>query len=210
MSWVDVGQIAVACIASAGGIGAIIIGVVKFSANKIADRMNAKFEATLNKELEKYKTELSKKEYVSKTRFDAEFSIYRELSKAFFNMARDINSLVPAGYNERPADKEAYEKYQEECWHASSQSVQIAQETLVQNAPFISEELYNDFLELVTLTRLQISAYTKRFNVLYLAPRVEKESFTMEDYKRAREITEKFDALNRKIRNYLASLDVAE
>lgn len=97
MSWVDVGQIAVACIASAGGIGAIIIGVVKFSANKIADRMNAKFEATLNKELEKYKTELSKKEYVSKTRFDAEFSIYRDLSKAFFNMARDINSLVSAG-----------------------------------------------------------------------------------------------------------------
>lgn len=210
MSWVDVGQIAVACIASAGGIGAIIIGVVKFSANRIADRMNAKFEATLNKELEKYKTELSKKEYVSKTRFDAEFSIYRELSKAFFNMARDINSLVPAGYSERPADDEAYKKYQEECWHASSQSLQTAQETLVQNAPFISEELYNDFLELVTLSRLQISAYTKRFNVLYLAPREEKESYTTEDYKRAREISQKFDALNKKIRNYLASLDVAE
>lgn len=210
MSWVDVGQIAVACIASAGGIGAIIIGVVKFSANRIADRMNAKFEATLSKELEKYKTELSKKEYVSKTRFDAEFSIYRELSKAFFNMARDINSLIPAGYSERPANKDDYRKYQEECWHASSQSLQTAQESLVQNAPFISEELYNDFLELVTLSRLQISAYTKRFNVLYLAPQEEKESYTAEDYKRAREISQKFDALNKKIRNYLASLDVAE
>lgn len=210
MSWVDVGQIAVACIASAGGIGAIIIGVVKFSANRIADRMNAKFEATLNKELEKYKTELSKKEYVSKTRFDAEFSIYRELSKAFFNMARDINSLVPAGYSERPADEEAYKKLQEECWHASSQSLQIAQETLVQNAPFISEELYNDFLELVSLSRQQISAYTKRFNVLYLATQAEKEKYTREDYERAEEIVRKFDALNKKIRNYLASLDVAE
>ena len=210
MSWVDVGQIAVACIASAGGIGAIIIGVVKFLANRIADRMNAKFEATLSKELEKYKTELSKKEYVSKTRFDAEFSIYRELSKAFFNMARDINSLIPAGYSERPANEDDYRKYQEECWHASSQSLQTAQESLVQNAPFISEELYNDFLELVTLSRLQISAYTKRFNVLYLAPQEEKESYTAEDYKRAREISQKFGALNKRIRNYLASLDVAE
>ena len=210
MSWVDVGQIAVACIASAGGIGAIIIGVVKFSVNRIADRMNAKFEATLSKELEKYKTELSKKEYVSKTRFDAEFGIYRELSKAFFNMARDINSLIPAGYSERPANEDDYRKCQEECWHASSQSLRTAQETLVQNAPFISEELYNDFLELVTLSRLQISAYTKRFNVLYLASQEEKESYTAEDYERAREISQKFDALNKKIRNYLASLDVAE
>lgn len=210
MSWVDVGQIAVACIASAGGIGAIIIGVVKFSANKIADRMNAKFEATINKELEKYKTELSKKEYVSKTRFDAEFSIYRELSKAFFNMARDIDSLVPAGYNEIPADKEAYKKYQEKCYHASSQSLQIAQETLVQNAPFISEELYNDFYELIKLASKQISAYTKRFNTLYFATQAEKESYTPEDYERAAEIVQKFNALNKKIRNYLASLDVAE
>ena len=47
--------------AGIGGIGGIIIGVVKFSANQIAERMSKKFEASLNKELEKYKTELSKK-----------------------------------------------------------------------------------------------------------------------------------------------------
>lgn len=210
MSWELVGQIAVAAIISAGGVGGIIITVVKFSAEQIAERMNKKFEASLNKELEKYKTELNKKEYVSKTRFDAEFSIYRELSKAFFNLARDINSLVPAGYSERPANEDDYKKYQEECWHASSKSLQVAQETLVQNAPFISEELYNDFLELISLSRLQIAAYTKRFNVLYLATQEEKESYTLDDYKRAGEISTKFDALNKKIRNYLASLDVAE
>ena len=210
MSWADVGQIAVAAIASAGGIGAIMIGVVSFSAKRIAERMEKKFQATLDQELERYKSELSKKNYVSKVRFDAEFGIYRELSRAFFNMARDINSLVPARYNERPANEDDYKKYQDECYRASSQTLRVAQETLVQNAPFISEELYNDFLELISLSRLQISAYTKRFNVLYLAPREEKESYTMDDYKRAVEISEKFDALNKKIRNYLASLDVAE
>ena len=210
MSWEQVGQIAVAAIISAGGIGGIIIGVVKFSANQIAERMSKKFEASLNKELEKYKTELSKKEYVSKTRFDAEFSIYRDLSKAFFNMVRAINSLVPAGYSERPANEDDYRKYQEECWHASSKTLNEAQETLVQNAPFISEDLYNDFLGLLTLTRLQIGAYTKRYDVLYIATKEQKESFTAEDYKRAIEISERFDSLNKKMRNYLASLDVAE
>lgn len=210
MSWKYVAEIAITAIISAGGIGGIIIGVVKFSANQIAERMSKKFEASLNKELEKYKTELNKKEYVSKTRFDAEFSIYRDLSKAFFNMVRDINSLVPAGYNERPANEDDYREYQKECWHASSKSLNTAQETLVQNAPFISEELYNDFLGLISLTRLQIAAYTKRFNVLYIASKEEKESYTVEDYKRAVEISNKFDSLNKKMRHYLAALDVAE
>jgi len=175
MSWELVGQIALASIISAGGIGGIIVAVIRFSANQITERLNKKYEMTLSKELEKYRTELSKKEYVSKTRFDTEFSIYRELSKAFFTMVRDINSLVPAGYNERPADENAYREYQEKCWHASEKSHQIAAETLIQNAPFISEELYNDFNELLVLSRQQIGAYTKRYNVLYIASREEKE-----------------------------------
>lgn len=210
MSWADIWKIILAALASVGGVAGLIVLAIKFASNIIAERLSQNYELKLQKELEAFKSTLTKKEYVSKARFDAEFSIYRELSRAFFNMARDINSLVPAGYSERPADEEAYKKYQEECWHASSQSLQTAQETLVQNAPFISEELYNDFLELVALSRLQISAYTKRFNVLYLAPREEKENYTAEDYKRARELSQKFDALNKKIRNYLASLDVAE
>lgn len=210
MSWADIWKIILAALASVGGVAGLIVLAIKFASNIIAERLSQNYELKLQKELEAFKSTLTKKEYVSKARFDAEFSIYRELSRAFFNMARDINSLVPAGYSERPADEDAYKKYQEKCWRASSQSLQTAQETLVQNAPFISEELYNDFLELVALSRLQISAYTKRFNVLYLAPREEKENYTAEDYERAREISQKFDALNKKIRNYLASLDVAE
>lgn len=83
MSWADVGQIATAAIISAGGIGAIIVAVICFSTNWIADRLAKKFEAKLAQEMEKYKIELSKKEYVSKTRFDTEFKIYRDLSIVF-------------------------------------------------------------------------------------------------------------------------------
>lgn len=63
MEWLDVGKIALAAIISAGGIGGIIIGVIHFSANQIADRLSKKYEAKLSQELEKYKSELSKKEY---------------------------------------------------------------------------------------------------------------------------------------------------
>ena len=210
MNFETIIQITLAVIVSAGGIGGIIIAVVKFSAGLIAERMNKKFESTLNKEIEKYKSELGRKEYISKARFDTEFGIYRELSKAFFDLVLDIDTLVPAGYNERPADKEAYEKFLEDAWHAATKSLQTAQETIVQNAPFIPEDMYNDYQELVRLSRLQIGAYTKRFNVLYLAAKEEKESYTREDYSRAREIQEKYAALNKKVRNYLASLDVSE
>ena len=51
MSWIDVGQIAASAIISAGGIGGIIIGTVSFSANKIADRMSKKFQATIDKNM---------------------------------------------------------------------------------------------------------------------------------------------------------------
>ena len=62
----QLGSIVVACIVSAGGIGGIVIAVVKFSSDMIASRLSAKYESKLQKEMEKFKTELNKKEYVSK------------------------------------------------------------------------------------------------------------------------------------------------
>ncbi len=38
------------------------------------------YKKEINKEMEQYRTILANKNYVSKTRFDAEFTIYRELS----------------------------------------------------------------------------------------------------------------------------------
>lgn len=83
MSWAEVGQIAVASIASAGGIGAIMIAVVSFSTKRIADRMDKKFQATLDKRLEKYKTQLDRGNYISKAVFDKEFEYYQAISKGF-------------------------------------------------------------------------------------------------------------------------------
>ena len=48
-------SIAGACILSAGGIGAIVMGVIKFSSTAIAESLSKKYELKLNKELERYK-----------------------------------------------------------------------------------------------------------------------------------------------------------
>ena len=83
MSWEDICKIILAALASVGGVAGLIVLAVKFASNIIADRLSQKYEIKLQKDLEEFKSNLSKKEYVSKTKFDKEFSLNRELSSAF-------------------------------------------------------------------------------------------------------------------------------
>lgn len=209
MSWIDISQIAMAAIVSAGGIGGIIIGVVSFSANKIADRMDKKLQASLDKQLERYKSDLSKKEYVSKTKFDTEFALYRELSLNFANMVKSTNILVPL-YGRKLVDSTAHLQYEKTCYEDAHSAFVKAQDTLNANIPFISEEIFNGYDELRYLALLQLYEYENRFNVLDLRPQHEKESFSPEAYKRTQEINEKWKNLNNTIREYISNLDVME
>lgn len=210
MSWVDVGQIAVASIASAGGIGAIMIGVVSFSTKRIADRMDKKFQLTLNQALEKYKSELSKKEYVSKTKFDTEFLLYRELSASFAKMVKAISVLIPAGHALVPADRQERLDADMKHYKKARPAVVDAQDKLNANIPFIKENIYEGYTEILNLARLQLSEYEHRFIVTDLRPQEEKELFSHEAYQRTREINEKWKVLNCIIRDYICTLDVME
>ena len=208
MSWADVGQIATAAILSAGGIGAIIVGAVHFSANQIADRISKKYEAKLAQETEKYKTELSKKEYVSKTRFDAEFQIYRDLSIAFFDLVKVVNALIPYGLTTKPADEELQEQQQDkQLREAVSLSIE-AQDILNKNAPFIAEQFYYSYNEILKMCYLQIDVIQDKYNVLNMCP--DKGIPKYEDYSRTKEINERFRENNNNVRKYLALLEVLE
>ena len=208
MSWADVGQIATAAILSAGGIGAIIIGAVHFSANHIADRLSKSYEAKLAQELEKYKSDLSKKEYVSKTRFDTEFQIYRDLSVVFFDLVKEINALIPYGLTSKPADEKEREELENKYLQEASRLAVDAQDTLNKNAPFIPEPLYDAYDGILKKCFMQIDVIREKFNVLNLCP--DKGKPKIDDYKRTNEINQEFRKNNNAIREYLASLDVIE
>lgn len=92
----DVWQIVLGVIASVGGIGGVILIIIKFSVNAIAKHLEERYSLKLNKELEYYKSSLDNKIYISKTKFDTEFGIYRELSKAFFEMVKNISIMIPS------------------------------------------------------------------------------------------------------------------
>lgn len=206
MDWAKIAEIAVALIVSVGGIGTIIVAIVKWCSDIIAERLSKKYQLQLDKEMEKYRTELNKKEYVSKTRFDAEFSIYRELTSAFSKMVTAISVMIPTGYAEVPADEDAREEMDKQHFISARQATVEAQNTLNANETFILKDFCYSYQEILKLARVQLLAYTRRFNILDLDPN--KKSFSLDDYKRTDELYEKWQVLIDKIRDYLTSLDV--
>ena len=210
MNLEDIWKIVLGILASVGGIGAIILAIVKFSSNIIAKRLEEKYRLSLNKELEEYKSKLSNKTYISKTKFDTEFSIFRELSKAFFEMVKDISAMIPAGYATYPADKEERKEYENRLYKQAVKTLILAQDVLNYNIPFIKNDVYEKYNEILGLCKVQIGVFEDRWNVLYLASQEEKESFSREDYNRTREINTKFKELNENIRKYIATLDVID
>lgn len=210
MKWGDILKIFVTVVSSVGGIGAVIVFIVKMCSNIIADKLSKKYELKLNKELEKYKSKLENKNYISKTRFDTEFSIYRTLSVAFFDMVKNISVMIPEGYTQVPADPKVKKEYDKEVYNLALTAVVKAQDTLIGNAPFISEDMYNEYSAILKLCNLQLEVFSNRWNVLYLASQEEKEKLDLEDYKRTGTINESMKELNNKVRKYISTLDVIE
>ena len=177
-------SIATACIVSAGGVGGIAIAVIKFSSNIIAERISAKYENKLEQVLEKYKTELSKKEYVSQVKFDAEFEIYRTLSKEFSTAVKNISLMTPDGMAYFPADEDKRKEYENNNYVNANNAIVMAQDALYANGAFISEDLYNKYNEILALCGQQLNAFQRRYNVLYFASQEKKESYTDKEYER--------------------------
>ena len=203
-------SIATACIVSAGGVGGIAIAVIKFSSNIIAERISVKYENKLERALEKYKTELSKKEYVSQVKFDAEFEIYRTLSKGFSTAVKNIILMIPDGKAYFPADKDKRKEYENNSYVNANNAIVMAQDALYANGAFISEDLYNKYNEILALCGQQLNAFQRRYNVLYFASQEKKESYTDKEYERTTTIKEKWLELNNCVREYISKLEVID
>ena len=210
MDFSQIASIATACIVSAGGVGGVAMAVVKFTSNIIADKLSAKYENKLEQALEKYKTELSKKEYVSQVRFDAEFEIYRTLSKEFSTAVKNISLMIPDGIAYSPADEEKRTEYENKIYVDANNAVVVAQDVLYANGAFISEELYNKYNEILTLCSQQLNAFQRRYNVLYFASQEKKENYTDKEYERTTTIKEKWLELNNCVREYISKLEVID
>ncbi len=198
MDWSSIWQVALTAIVSSGGIGAIVVAVIKSSAKILSEQMNEKLKTSLNKELDKIKIDLSKKEYISRIKFDTEYQIYRELSGSFFDLVREVKSVVPGEDAAAPAAEDASEKLEEKAFFEARDVFIKARDLLQKDAPFITEQLFDSFETILHLCEVQISVIQGRGK---LKP---------EDHDRTKAILDKHSDLQKELRNYLSSLEIAE
>jgi hypothetical protein len=202
LSWNIILQIVLSILASIGGIGFVVIVVIKFCSNIIADKLSKKYELRLNKELENFKNKLDKINFITKTRFDTEFSIYRELSRSFFVMAKAISVMIPDGLAKVPVDENEQKEYEKQVYSDARLCVVSAQDALCQNAPFIPISFFEQFNQILELCRKQIVVFD------YFFSSKDSKYLEFEDYKRTTEIKEKLNVLNDSIRTHLSALEI--
>ena len=200
----NVWQICLSIVASFGGIGLIVIAVIKFGGNIIAERLASKYELKLTKELENYKSNLDKTTHISKARFDLEFHIYGELSESLHLAVEKCYWLFPTQVDYVDETKEMYNKRLNDA----IDSMIGLQSILGSKAPFITEELLNDFDKVKRMLSVQINMYPicgllagKRGS---FDESIDKEMD--KSYQRTDDIKFAHKELNAKMRSYFDSL----
>lgn len=182
-------EVALACVISAGGIGGIIIAVVKLSVASIEKR----FERKYTEKFAVFKSDIDKKQYISQVRFDAEFEIYKQLSRKYGELVLQI--MVKASNIDKYKLDDMQDKEMGEINYLAYQTVS----ELYSSAPFIQEDIYNDFLNIYEMSRKLLVQWGE-----------EQKSSTNEtknDVCEANEIYQKYNDTIVKVREYTSKLE---
>ena len=170
-----------------------------------------------NKEIKKIKEESKlryqseKKLYISKTRFDLEISIYKELSEKFLEMIYKVAMLFPRGIYQESANFEEKIENRKANHSRAIETFLDAHQALMKYAPFIPEMFYEEFNKILELCKIQINLYPE-FMLQKQDGDYGKELLKEERdcWKRTETIMTQSDDLTKKLREYLNSLDVKE
>ena len=190
-------QIVTGILASVGGVAGLIIIIIKVFSNTIAERLSKKYELKLNKELEKYKSNLDSKIYITKAKFDKEFELYQQLSRNFFLMIEKINSLYPL-IGIRYADESLQTASNRIIFKEAQVATIEAQKSINSYAAFITKDFYENYNEILKECRGLLCIYN---------PEIQPKT---ESFVAMENINKMFEQLNDKLREYLSKLEVIE
>ena len=182
-------EVALACVISAGGIGGIIIAVVKLSVASIEKR----FERKYTEKFAVFKSDIDKKQYISQVRFDAEFEIYKQLSRKYGELVLQI--MVKASNIDKYKLDDMQDKEMGEINYLAYQAVS----ELYSSAPFIQEDIYNDFLNIYEMSR--------KLLVQWGEEQKSSRNETKNDVCEANEIYQKYNDTIVKVREYTSKLE---
>ena len=214
MSWADIWKIILAALASVGGIGGLIILVIKFSSNLIAERLSQKYQLSLQKELEKYKAGVENKTYISKARFNREFSMYQDLCEKNITMVYDMGAAVMITRGAKCPGVSSTQEF----IHLATQHIDDADILNKRYAPFIAKEIFENYkglgeqaFSIISLLDLWDRVQTENHTTLnYNGTDYEKNKAKDEIEAKQKIISKLSDDILDKLRDYLSSLDTLE
>lgn len=214
MNWDDVWKLILAVLSSVGGIGAIIVFIVKMCSNMIADKLSKKYELKLNKELEKYKAGIENKTYISKARFDREFSMYQDLCEKNITMVYDMGAAVVITRGGQYPNVNSVHDFV----NLAAQHIDDAEITNKRYAPFIAKDIFESYKELgeqafsiILLLDLWDRFQTENHTTInYNGKAYTKNTAKNEIEDRQKIISKLSDDTLDKLRDYLSSLDTLE
>ena len=211
-SWTDIVKIVAGVIAALGGGGAIVAGLSSWLGKVWADRLMVKETAKFREDLERLTKQLERKNYVSKVRFDAEFAIYQELSKVFFDVVVAQNDLFT--YYQLDVtlpDKTAQQELCKQRYETARLAYNSAIASLHKNSPFRDKDFFERFNDILRDIKRQLFNYPS-FYVADDAAETKRECKKLFDEcsQKTNEIDERMKNLCADLREYLKTLDVVD
>lgn len=212
MDFTSAMRIIEATIISVGGAGAIIIAIANFLANRIASRLEDRYQLKLDKELEQYKASLEQRTYVTKTQFDIELEVYRKLSKGIFEFIVVLNTTIEDKDYPKKEDMHSAQKLDNESntFKKMVEKAAYMQELIYENAAFMPKCLYDEYVSLIELATDQFWVYHHQFQE-YLAGNItQKERVTKADKEKLEILKQRYDTLNQNLRDYLQKVYIVK
>jgi hypothetical protein len=173
-------------------IGIFIIGLIIWRRQKL-------FEARI-----------FKKNHVSQKRFDAEFSIYQKLSKAFYNLLKQIQTMTPqSGFQVLPEAENESKNMKLEIYNNTGEIIIEVQDSLYESAPLIPLKFFNQYESLLILCKNCLTEEEIALTMNQPDAETDRQEARLRGKSLSKEINDKFTALNDSIREYLNNLELA-
>ena len=201
---------------SFGAIGTIIVYLMKKYADGFAEKLQKKYAFEFDKEIEKLKSSLDGKNYITQKQFDIEFEIYRSLSKSFFEMLVSLKSMYSLTYclDENYHKTKSFEDVKRFGKPAGNKIIR-AQDCLHENKAFITKELFEKYDEILASALGMYLEYMNELKKAGLDKKLPDNTIRDKSWNDVREESTKIllmqlDKLNDELREYLHTLKIID
>ena len=222
-------ELAFAIITGLGGGSVIVLALSSWLGKVWANRILEKEKSEHAKEIEHYKSELSKELkrinaiqdkalYISKAQYDNEYIIYQEIWEKLNDCIINTRRLYTSGFNNKPEDKKELEKFQKDKNKKFIDAFNQFSLAIEKYAPFYKKEFFDVFINVRNkCSEIGSIFQTNEFEVKYSRSFEGARNTKMSTEEHVKvystfptEIDEIKTKLQEEIRSYLLSLRLVE